>query len=179
MFLNDYQQFALKTADHTRENRKHYYAIGLAGEVGEVLNLLKKHHFHGHPLEKIQAKLMEEIGDCLWYAVMLLHECGQKVGYKDDDDFSSVIPEGTPHFVAGAESCLRLSKFVGQISESVLFNYMDGAISSDARTLVSGLAFFAQAYGGSLEQCAIDNVAKLAARYPNGFSSDASINRKA
>jgi NTP pyrophosphatase (non-canonical NTP hydrolase) len=40
-------------------------ALGLAGEGGEVVDLIKKHLFHDKPLDR--AKLIEELGDQLWY----------------------------------------------------------------------------------------------------------------
>lgn len=40
-------------------------SMGLAGETGEVVDLLKKHLFHGHSLEK--DKVIKELGDVLWY----------------------------------------------------------------------------------------------------------------
>lgn len=44
-------------------------AIGLTGETGEVLNLIKKGLLHQHGLDR--EKLKEEIGDCLWYLTSL------------------------------------------------------------------------------------------------------------
>jgi len=41
-------------------------ALGIAGEGGEFVDHVKKHVFHGHPLDI--AKLREECGDVLWYA---------------------------------------------------------------------------------------------------------------
>ena len=40
-------------------------ALGLTGESGEFADLIKKHLFQGHPLEK--ERLAEELGDILWY----------------------------------------------------------------------------------------------------------------
>lgn len=45
------------------------YALGIAGEAGEVADLLKKHLFHGHELDR--AKLTKELGDVLWYVAAL------------------------------------------------------------------------------------------------------------
>lgn len=43
-------------------------AMGLAGETGEVIDLLKKVIFHGKPLtDELRAKLILELGDVLWY----------------------------------------------------------------------------------------------------------------
>lgn len=40
-------------------------ALGIAGEGGEVVDLIKKAEFHDHPLD--QKKVAEELGDLLWY----------------------------------------------------------------------------------------------------------------
>lgn len=45
-------------------------ALGLAGEGGEVIDLIKKHLFHAKPLDR--DKLIEELGDQLWYFQCLL-----------------------------------------------------------------------------------------------------------
>lgn len=39
--------------------------LGLAGESGECCDLVKKNRFQGHELSK--DKLIEEVGDVLWY----------------------------------------------------------------------------------------------------------------
>lgn len=44
-------------------------ALGLAGESGEVVDIIKKHLYHGHALDK--EKMKEELGDVLWYLTML------------------------------------------------------------------------------------------------------------
>jgi NTP pyrophosphatase (non-canonical NTP hydrolase) len=45
------------------------WCLGLAGEVGETLDLLKKSFGHGHPLDR--AKLKKEFGDVRWYGAAL------------------------------------------------------------------------------------------------------------
>jgi NTP pyrophosphatase (non-canonical NTP hydrolase) len=44
-------------------------ALGLAGESGEVVDVIKKHVHHGKPLDR--AKLVDELGDVLWYLAYL------------------------------------------------------------------------------------------------------------
>lgn len=46
------------------------FAMGLAGEAGEVVDLIKKHLYHGDPLDK--TKLIKEMGDVVWYWFALL-----------------------------------------------------------------------------------------------------------
>lgn len=66
MNFREYQQAAARTA---MKQGTDYFAIGLAGETGEVLELVKKHFYHGKPLDR--TRLKEEIGDVLWYAANL------------------------------------------------------------------------------------------------------------
>lgn len=49
-------------------------ALGLAGEAGEVIDLIKKHVFQGHTID--QAQLLDELGDVLWYFMLICHTVG-------------------------------------------------------------------------------------------------------
>ena len=65
-----------KNLDDLETNEvKSYLAIGLAGEVGEVLNLLKKHQYY-NDYHLDYALLKEELGDCLYYLTNLITDCG-------------------------------------------------------------------------------------------------------
>lgn len=79
MEVNEYQQLAEVTESKdfgkirerigTVENiRLLHAALGLASEVGEFCDQLKKHIFYGKPLDKIN--LSEESGDLLWYLAL-------------------------------------------------------------------------------------------------------------
>lgn len=74
------------------------YALGMAGEAGEAADIVKKHVFHGHALDK--EKLVKEIGDVLWYcaataktlAVLMsqvMDENNEKLKKRFPDGFSS------------------------------------------------------------------------------------------
>ena len=61
--FNDYQLDALRTAGN--KDLLLNGVMGLNGEAGEVIDLVKKHLFQQHELDEI--KLADELGDCLWY----------------------------------------------------------------------------------------------------------------
>jgi NTP pyrophosphatase (non-canonical NTP hydrolase) len=66
--LNEYQQFAARTAADLIPHDEHTIitmALGLTGEAGEAADLVKKWYAHGHPLDS--EKLKKELGDILWY----------------------------------------------------------------------------------------------------------------
>ncbi|MGN0778368.1 MAG: MazG nucleotide pyrophosphohydrolase domain-containing protein [Aristaeellaceae bacterium] len=67
MDVNAYQREAmmLLRPDLTKHDALVNAAMGLCGESGEVVDLMKKHLFQGHPLER--DKLVKELGDVAWY----------------------------------------------------------------------------------------------------------------
>lgn len=48
------------------------FALGLAGEAGELVDHIKKILYQGHPLNK--DLVIEEAGDVLWYIAGILRE---------------------------------------------------------------------------------------------------------
>lgn len=71
------------------------WCLGLAGEVGETLDLLKKHFGHGHPLDL--DKLKKEFGDVRWYGAALEHSFGFKssdVAQTNADKLRARYPTG-------------------------------------------------------------------------------------
>ena len=67
----EYQEAAARTAGpHEGMNLAiANYAMGLAGETGELVDLLKKELFHGRP--STRADFESEAGDVLWYLANL------------------------------------------------------------------------------------------------------------
>lgn len=67
MTINEYQQLALRTESHTNSDLDRILqgVMGLAGESGECVDLVKKHIFQGHSLDL--EHLMKELGDVAWY----------------------------------------------------------------------------------------------------------------
>ncbi len=53
-------------------------ALGLAGEAGEVAELVKKGIFHRHSIDR--ARIEKELGDVLWYASALCTTLGLDMG---------------------------------------------------------------------------------------------------
>lgn len=80
-----YQREAHKTAGTMPERDRVFMAsMGLAGEAGEVVDELKKVHFHAKPYER--AKLVRELGDVLWYLAELATTLGidlQEVAFEN------------------------------------------------------------------------------------------------
>ena len=67
MNVDDYQQEAMSLLNPALNPQDvlENALMGLCGESGEAIDLLKKHRFQGHPLDK--EKLKKELGDVAWY----------------------------------------------------------------------------------------------------------------
>ena len=106
MTINEYQKLAMTTLNPALDKKDVLIngVMGLCGESGEVIDIVKKHLAQGHELNR--DKLIKELGDVAWY-----------------------------------------------------------------------LAETATALDVDLEEVLAGNIAKLKARYPEGFSAERSINR--
>ena len=69
--FQQYQRLAYRTTKQNKPNDVQIcdYSMGLAGEVGELVNIIKKGLFHGHIIS--DQEIAEELGDCLWYIATL------------------------------------------------------------------------------------------------------------
>lgn len=67
MDFKEYQLKAERTikSDVSQKDKDIYGALGMTGETGEIVELLKKMAYHGHSLDR--PKMIEELGDALWY----------------------------------------------------------------------------------------------------------------
>lgn len=75
MEINQYQKKALRTAERgTLRDLLANGALGLAGEAGECADMVKKHLFQGHELDK--EHLAKELGDVAWYVAVTAHAIG-------------------------------------------------------------------------------------------------------
>lgn len=86
----EYQELAMRTNDGNSFNRMMKFAsnedgvvntgsllngvLGLTGEAGEVSDLVKKCVFHEKEVDR--EHLAKELGDVMWYIVMICDACG-------------------------------------------------------------------------------------------------------
>lgn len=76
MTINEYQQEALRTAAGMDGQFPMILngVMGLAGESGECVDLVKKCFFQGHPLDINH--MAKELGDVAWYLAISAHSIG-------------------------------------------------------------------------------------------------------
>ena len=97
MTLKEYQQNAVRTARETEPGERALLvaALGLSGEAGEFAEVVKKHIFHDHPLDRDKA--IKVVGDVLWYVVQACTALGvelEEVAEANISKLKARYPEG-------------------------------------------------------------------------------------
>ena len=104
MTINEYQIEALRTENGMNKDtsvispqsfRLLNGLMGLNGEAGEALDILKKHLFQGHDLDVNHLAL--ELGDCAWYLAVAADAIGydlEKIFVMNRAKLRARYPEG-------------------------------------------------------------------------------------
>ena len=96
MKINEYQKLCMRTANFMDSSKLIANgAMGLCGEAGEVIDLIKKWVFQGHELYKEDVE--QELGDVLWYAAILCEGIGttmEEVMQKNIEKLKRRYPNG-------------------------------------------------------------------------------------
>lgn len=100
MKINEYQELAKRTMnkDLSEKDMLINGVMGLCGESGEVIDIVKKHIAHNHELDKDH--LAKELGDVAWY----LAETATALGYSLEDIFKMNIDKLKKRYPDGFDS---------------------------------------------------------------------------
>ncbi len=81
MDANEYQNLAARTLSKSvdfkisdSEQLLIWHALGLSGEAGEIVDIIKKGVFHHHGIDR--AELTKELGDVMWYLAVMCTSLG-------------------------------------------------------------------------------------------------------
>ena len=115
MTVNEYQYKAMRTRSHTPfvilNNKDAIHKaelleglMGLNGEAGECVDILKKHIFQGHDVDR--EHLASELGDVAWYLAMSAYA----IGYDLESIFKINIEKLKKRYPNGFESEKSLNR---------------------------------------------------------------------
>lgn len=99
MTLNEYQKAAMRTASGVtsacEDNLLLNGVMGLNGEAGECIDMVKKMLFQGREMDK--EHMAKELGDCLWYLAVAAEGIGydlDSVAQMNVDKLMKRYPDG-------------------------------------------------------------------------------------
>ena len=170
MTLTEYAVLAQRTASTKTAGEKIGHGVlGLIGEAGEIVDIIKKRQYMGMPGELAKEKLIDEAGDFAWYLVELCTGLGLSIERVFDAAGAWHTLNETVEDVA-VDLAMRSADLHSDIDEALC-----------AGLDVEGVAC---CYLDLLELADIDgqevlehNICKLKERYPAGFDADRSNER--
>lgn len=97
MTINEYQQLAMTTLNPKLEKKDILIngVMGLCGESGEAIDIVKKHLAQGHELDR--EHLIDELGDIAWYlaeTATVLNVSLEEVLTRNVEKLKKRYPEG-------------------------------------------------------------------------------------
>lgn len=183
MNKKEYKEFVKQSEKGTLQtlDRINHAIFGMAGEIGECIDCIKKVIFHGH---KYDSRIfLNELGDFLWYCTLFTICYEEKyevnLSYFENDliDMSkhNVKSEnyGRSHLfdifidVAGITASLN--------KEEMFTEYILAGLIEEMYCNIEALCYI---NGIDLYDLIDINVKKIRKRYPNGFDPSRSINRE-
>ena len=100
MTINEYQKLAMTTLNPALDQKDILIngVMGLCGESGEAIDIVKKHLAQGHALDT--EHLAKELGDIAWY----LAETATAIGYDLEDIFRMNIKKLKKRYPQGFDA---------------------------------------------------------------------------
>lgn len=174
--IEDYQRLAMRTSPEGHD-RILNGCMGLIGESGEVVDLVKKWKFQsGDRAQLPKDKLVEELGDVLWYCAEVSTGMGSDmIRALGSRWLNGPTYDGKLHLEA-----LFLSKLAQNMTDALMY---PDEWSPDPMHVVACImdviGYMLKTYCGStLEECMERNIEKLKRRYPEGFDPERSLHRE-
>ena len=106
MTVNEYQKLAMTTLNPALSKKDVLIngVMGLCGESGEAIDIVKKHLAQGHALDK--EKLAKELGDIAWY----LAETATALDLNLEDIFEANIEKLCKRYPEGFDSARSIHR---------------------------------------------------------------------
>lgn len=178
--IYEYQQLAQRTSPRDGHDRIDNAVLGLLGETGEIVDLLKKYKYQSMPDTQFPfQKTLEELGDVLWYVAELasgLEKPLQEIARGDFAEYEDKAASPAKRKRQLDRVILGMCDNVHSIcyySKKKEFAYVE----SYMRKLLISAACLAYLCGSCLREVAEGNIEKLKKRYPKGFDAKISMGR--
>lgn len=106
MTINEYQSLAMRTVnpDLDKKDMLINSVMGLCGESGEAIDIVKKWYAHGHELDK--EHFAKELGDICWY----LAEAATAIGVDLESIMASNIEKLRKRYPEGFSTADSISR---------------------------------------------------------------------
>lgn len=183
MNKKEYKEFVKQSEKGTLQtlDRINHAIFGMAGEIGECIDCIKKVIFHGH---KYDSRIfLNELGDFLWYCT-LFTICYEEKYDKLTSYFENDLIDMSKHNVKSEnygrshlfDIFIDVAGITASLNKEEMFTeYILAGLIEEMYYNIEALCYI---NGIDLYDLIDINVKKIRKRYPNGFDPSRSINRE-
>lgn len=176
--LLQYHELAMRTSPRDGHDKVDNGMLGLLGETGELVDILKKMKYQSTPeADWPREAIIDELGDVLWY----LEEMADGIGTSMEqmtglsfEDLDVISREACRPTVEKA--ILSLSSGAHEVRKSIQRKDRKGR-NIQMKNMLRRAAYLAQMPQVPMERVARRNIEKLMRRYPQGFDAAISMAR--
>jgi NTP pyrophosphatase (non-canonical NTP hydrolase) len=173
--LTTYQVNALRTEApmSTAYDRLDHAGLGFITETGEIATQVKRIAIYGKSLDSLDGALTlrqhiaEEVGDVMWYLAIASDTCGLNIFHVLD-----VVPAGLSLKEVTKALANLNGKFLRLLAEAE-HGHLDLYFGNTLREMWKSCQAIACLVGVPIDEIAGANIAKLQARFPGKFSTEA------
>lgn len=183
MNKKEYKEFVKQSEKGTLQtlDRINHAIFGMAGEIGECIDCIKKVIFHGH---KYDSRIfLNELGDFLWYSTLFVI-CYEKKHEVILSYFKNDLIDMSKHDVKSEnygrshlfDIFIDVAAITASLNKEEMFTeYILAGLIEEMYYNIEALCYI---NGIDLYDLIDINVKKIRKRYPNGFDPSRSINRE-
>lgn len=181
MDYKEYKQMVIKSevGSLTDYPKVLHAMMGMNGEAGECIDILKKVMFQGHELDVDH--LLNELGDVCWYTMLFINEIGldEDFVFEYIDRIVDVEQYKKRPTDLGLDHMMHLNLCCAKVIDIYYnsFGTPTRQVLETVRNIFYNVKMAANTFDRSLEDIFDINSRKIASRYPNGFEPAMSINR--
>lgn len=189
MTFSEYTALAARTTNSvicdTKEKQLMHYALGFLAEFAGELQPLAFRYCGPKTISKeLASDIIKETGDCCWYMSQLARELDVNLDLilggdpnKAVEYMDGLVGTHDKLFLTGCKNIGELAEYVKKVC---CFNHPRNRDKEVHLFEMAFIAFIAclNVMDINLQETLQVNIDKLKARYPEGFTTEASVNRK-
>lgn len=180
MNMEVYRAAAMRTSPDDGHDKIDNGALGLIGESGELVDVIKKYKYQSgaDPIFPAQ-KVADELGDVLWYITELCDGLNWKLYDLCGADFKGLDTQKlrfTNRRATPESAILSLHLRATEVYRAIHRSEW-GSVRKKLAQMMYCATHIARMSGYTLEKIAEANIRKLRKRYPNGFDAEISRSR--
>ena len=159
MTLAEYQVMAQRTSNTTHDQKAGHAYLGLIGECGELVDIMKKCIYMGMSEDIARDRYLDECGDFCWYIAEMCTGLDIRMDWEFEEILTGILCK------VGKRRRPTPLDIMNRLMQAQKIDITDLAV------LLAIVVIILQRHDLTLDMCLAHNILKLRERYPDGFDA--------